>query len=147
MVEAKLVWIGIRPEKRAPVMSLQKAQLIAGSGIAGDHYHKPGGDRQVTLIRWEDLEHVRQSLAQEAVSPERARRNLVVKGWSELVQAGKNIRVGKVLLEITGLCPPCEQMNIHFGPGGREALLERGGLTARIVEGGNVHVHDTVTTV
>lgn len=147
MEEAKLVWIGIRPEKRAPVMSLQQAQLIAGSGIAGDHYHKPGGDRQVTIIRWEDLEHVRQSLTQEAVSPERARRNLVILGWNELVQVGKHIRIGSVLLEITGLCPPCEQMNIHFGPGGLNALHKRGGLTARIVEGGNVHVHDTVTIV
>lgn len=147
MEEAKLVWIGIRPEKRAPVMSFQQAQLVAGSGIAGDHYHKPDGDRQVTLIRWEDLEHVRQSLAQEVVSPERARRNLVVMGWNELVQAGKHIRIGEVLLEITGLCSPCEQMNIHFGPGGRDALDKRGGLTARIVEGGHVYVNDAVTIV
>lgn len=44
-------WIGIRPEKRAEVVSVTSAMLDPAYGIQGNHYAGRSGRRQVTLIQ------------------------------------------------------------------------------------------------
>ena len=52
-------WIGLRPERRGPLQSVQEAEAVSGSGLAGDHFHGQGdGKRQVTLIQGEHLDAV-----------------------------------------------------------------------------------------
>lgn len=48
-----VMWIGVRPERRAPLLSLSSV-AIAGTGIEGDHRVK-AGKRAVSLIQWEHL--------------------------------------------------------------------------------------------
>ena len=45
-----VMWIGVRPERRAPLLSLSSV-AIAGTGIEGDHRVK-AGKRAVSLIQW-----------------------------------------------------------------------------------------------
>ena len=43
-------WIGVRPERRAPVVEVENAEVLQ-TGIAGDRRKTPGR-RAVTLIQW-----------------------------------------------------------------------------------------------
>jgi hypothetical protein len=51
MRPGELIWIGLRPARRAPIVTSQSATLVAGTGIEGDRYKtQRNGARQVTLI-------------------------------------------------------------------------------------------------
>jgi MOSC domain-containing protein YiiM len=121
------------------------ARLVAGVGIEGDRYQSQrNGARQVTLIAAEDIEAIASFLGKPDVSPELLRRNFVTRGINLIALKGRTVRIGPVVLEISGECAPCSQMEANLGPGGYSAVRGRGGLTARIVKGGEVRIGDTI---
>lgn len=140
----KLEWIGIRPERKAPMIVLNSVQAIAGKGLAGDRYSSKNGKRQVTLIQGEHLLAIASLLGRDHVAPNLLRRNLVVTGINLIALKDKQFRVGDALLEYTGLCHPCSAMEATFGAGGYNAVRGHGGITARIVESGTMVLGDSV---
>lgn len=142
----RLEWIGLRPERMAPLLSATEAILVAGRGIQGDHKvtGRVGAKRQVTLIQHEHLVAVAGMLHREDVTPDLVRRNLVVSGINLLALKGKRFQLGEVLLEYSGPCEPCSRMEYNLGPGGFNAMRGHGGITAKVVEGGTIRIGDTV---
>ena len=141
----KLEWIGIRPERRAPLASVTQVEAIAGYGLAGDHYaSKSNGKRQVTLIQAEHLEAVAKILGKAEVRADGLRRNLVVSGINLYALRDRKFRVGAVVLEGSGPCDPCSRMEEVLGVGGYNAMRGHGGITARILEGGIVKVGGSI---
>lgn len=121
------------------------AELTPGRGMAGDHF-RPGrrSAREVTLIQHEHLAEIAEQHAGVRVEPELLRRNLVVSGIELKSLIGRRFRVGTVVLEGTGPCTPCLRMDEALGAGGRLAMRGRGGLIAKIVQGGTISVGDIV---
>jgi MOSC domain-containing protein YiiM len=145
-----LEWIGIRPVRRAPLVSMREVMVETDRHLQGDHASpKPRGKRQVTLIQHENLASVASYLGlPEPVDPGRLRRNLVVSGINLLSLKDRQVRIGEeVVLEITGECHPCSRMEEELGPGGYNAMRGQGGLTARILQGGVIKVGDAVQVV
>lgn len=143
----RLEWIGQRPVRREPLVSLLKAELKTDSHLLGDHARpKPGGKRQITLLQHEHLAAVAGFLGLDApVAPGRLRRNLVVSGLNLLALKNRQIQIGdEVVLAITGNCHPCSRMEEELGPGGYNAMRGHGGLTAHIAQGGTIRVGDVV---
>lgn len=145
MRPGRLAWIGLRPARRAAMTMPDEATLIAQTGIAGDRYRtNRNGGRQVTLIAAEDLAAIAAFLGRDSVAPELLRRNLVTSGINLFALKGQRFRVGTATLEASGECAPCSKMEETFGVGGYNAVRGRGGITARIIEGGMVRIGDPI---
>lgn len=143
----RIEWIGLRPARDEPVVVVERVEASVGGGLAGDRYSKTGGKRQVTLIQAEHLQAIASMLGFDRVEPAVVRRNLVVRGINLLALKGRRFRVGNAILEYTGLCHPCSKMERELGPGGYNAMRGHGGITARIVESGEISVGGEVTAV
>lgn len=138
----RVEWIGIRPDRRAEMRVLDAATLDAAQGLVGDRYSGKSGTRHVTLIGHEDLSAIASYLGLEAVIPQQLRRNIVISGLNLLALKDKRFRLGSAVLEMTGECHPCSRMEETFGTGGYNAVRGHGGITARIVESGEIRLGD-----
>lgn len=142
----RVVWIGLRPARRAPMLSVEAAQLVAGQGLEGDRYASAqDGPRQVTLIAAEHLGAIASFLGRARVEPERLRRNIVVEGLNLLALKERRFRLGEAVLEWSGECEPCSRMEEELGEGGYNAVRRHGGVTARVRVGGRVRVGEALT--
>jgi MOSC domain-containing protein YiiM len=148
MRPGQLAWIGLRPARRAPILAPDSAILTTARGIAGDHYDtRRDGPRQVTLIAMEDLAAIAAFVGRTEVAPELVRRNLVTRGINLWALKDRRFRVGAALLEGSGDCAPCGFMEENLGPGGYNAVRGHGGITARVLEGGEIRIGDVVERV
>jgi MOSC domain-containing protein YiiM len=139
------MWIGVRPERRAPLLSLSTV-VINETGIEGDHRVK-AGKRAVSLIQWEHFPVIASLANKEDVTPEELRRNFVVGGINLLGLRNRTFRIGNALLKGTGICAPCSRMEENLGPGGYAAVRGHGGITADIISPGEVSLEDQVEPV
>jgi len=151
----KLEAIYLRPARDMSCVSVQQAIAISKRGLEGDRASqrvstKPlGSNRQVTLIQAEHIAVIA-SLIGKPVDTALLRRNLLVSGINLL--AAKSlfkdqpliIKIGEVVLEVTGPCEPCSKMEKLLGLGGYNAMRGHGGVTARVITGGVFNVEDAV---
>jgi MOSC domain-containing protein YiiM len=141
----RVEWIGLRPAKGEPLRSVTSVEAAPGLGLSGDRFGGTAASkRQVTLIQAEHLAAVASMLGSEPFDPALTRRNLVVSGINLYALRNARFRVGVLLLEGTGICAPCEQMEQALGPGGFNAMRGHGGITARILLPGVIAVGDAV---
>lgn len=139
-----VTWIGLSPGRREPLTVVSSVRAEVGTGLDGDRHARSGrSKREVTLIQAEHLPVIA-SLAGRPVSPGDLRRNLMVEGINVYALRKARFRVGKVLLEGTGLCDPCSRMEENLGPGGFNACRGHGGITARVIEAGEIALGDAV---
>ena len=145
MQPGRVMWIGLRPARRAEMLVIARATLIAGQGIDGDRYASThDGPRQVTLIAAEDIAAIASFLGRGAIDPALLRRNIVTSGINLMALKERRFRIGGVVLEATSDCAPCSRMEETFGPGGYNAVRGHGGICARAIAGGEVMVGDVV---
>lgn len=141
---AALRGIARREGKRAPMQTLDSAPVLVESGVAGDSRGRPG-PRQVTVLTSAGWDAACADAGVEL--PWQTRRaNILVEGLDLLDTTGQQLRIGELLLEVTGELEPCSRMD-EAHPGLREALTPewRGGVTCRVVAGGTIAVGDPVS--
>jgi MOSC domain-containing protein YiiM len=116
---------------------IDEARLAPDFGVEGDARGKPGR-RQVTILFLEDWAAACFALGAERPWITR-RANLLVEGLYNPRAAGGTLAIGKARLLITGECDPCQKMDAAW-PGLQDALKPnwRGGLTATVIEGGDI---------
>ena len=141
----KLEWIGIRPGKKQELIELKSARIVQGSGVEGDRFRGSiSGKRQVTLIQQEHMQVVAEILGKSKIDPGLIRRNLVVSGINLLSLKHQTFQIGKTVLETTGICDPCSRMEENLGSGGYNAMRGHGGITAKVIEAGEILIGDLV---
>ena len=139
---------------------VEEARAIEGCGIEGDRYCEgtgfwtPYGDVcEVTLISSEDLDYIEGELGIRVRNGEH-RRNIVTRGINLNDLRRKRFRIGEArrkrfgigeaILEYDRPRPPCRHVQDLSEPGMTRALKGRGGICARVVEGGVIRAQDTI---
>ena len=143
----RVEWIGVRPARDMPMQVLTRVEAIADRGLAGDRTgdkFRAGNKRQVTLIQVEHLDVIGKLLQRGMIDPALLRRNIAIAGINLLALKGQRFRIGAALLEMSGECHPCSKMEAQLGRGGYNAMRGHGGITARVVDGGEILLGATV---
>jgi MOSC domain-containing protein YiiM len=136
---------------RSPMRAVDSAHAVPGKGLDGDRYFDKAGtfsnkstdDREITLIESEAIEALRREYNVE-LAPHESRRNLLTSGVALNHLVGADFRVGDIMLRGLRLCEPCGHLAKLTRPGVREGLIHRGGLRAKILSEGVIHVGDEV---
>lgn len=136
------------------MVSVPAVTAVAGRGIEGDRYflevgfysHKPGPDRELTLIELETIDALRQEHG-ITVDPGDARRNVVTEGVPLNHLVHREFSIGEVIARGIRLCEPCTHLVEVTGRRLLGPLVHRGGLRAQILRGGRITVDDTVAPV
>ena len=147
-----VVSINVAPKRGGPCVTLDRGNLVAGRGIEGDHHHaRPSGEpaSEVTFIEAEAVEafNAATGLGIEAAD---ARRNIVTRGVELNPLVGKRFAVGAAVLEGLEPCDPCASLGRRLATATVSAaevvraLADRGGLRARIREGGVIAPGDEI---
>jgi MOSC domain-containing protein YiiM len=130
-----------------------RIDAIAGEGLRGDRYAtKTGtysnfgrGPRDVTLIEREAIDAVRTEDGRITVREDETRRNLVTEGVALNHLVDRTFRVGDVHLRGIRLAEPCAYLEQLTGlTGMRDALANRGGLRAEVLDDGELRVGDAI---
>lgn len=145
----RVEWIGVAPGAKEPIREVDSVVAEVGSGLDGDHHATSGqaSKRQVTLIQAEHLPVVASLCGSESVGPQLLRRNIVVSGINLLSLKDRRFQIGEAILEWTGPCVPCSQMERNLGAGGFQAMRGHGGITTVVIQRGTIRVGDPVKVV
>ncbi|MAF39238.1 MAG: MOSC domain-containing protein [Chloroflexi bacterium] len=156
MVEAgKVVSLFIVDRRAEPMEKVEQLSALAGQGIEGDRYllgtgtysKKPEPGRQITLIRSEILESLKDK-SDITVRPEESRRNVLTEGIEINELVGTEFYVGTVRLRAHRLTEPCKYLeNLLEQPGLYEELWGNGGVSCEILTDGIIKEGDIITTV
>lgn len=122
-----------------PMVEVSEIECVAGQGLVGDRYfgHKPDFKGQITFFSTEVFETLAKSVGAEAdKTPADTRRNVIVRGIDLKSLIGRTFHLGELHLEGVEECRPCYWMDQAIAEGANEGLRGRGGLRARILQGG-----------
>jgi MOSC domain-containing protein YiiM len=136
-----LLGIATREISKGPMKLHKRARITKASGVEDDFRgHSPG--RSVVVLTREGWDAACRDLGQSSDWTTR-RANLFVAGVNLTKQTGQRLRVGEIVLEITGECDPCHRMESSIA--GLRAALEadwRAGATCVVVSEGIVITSD-----
>lgn len=140
---SRLEQIWIKRMHRGPMDPAQRAQVVAGQGIAGNA--NQGGKRQVTIVSSKHWTDVTAPLG-ETPDPRLRRANLLVSDIDFRDARGKILTIGRVRIRIYGETRPCEQMEAAV-PGLRDAMSVPwgGGAFGEVLDDGEIVVGDAVS--
>ncbi len=149
-----VIGLFIGPEVGNPLTAVEQVNAIAGHGLEGDRKFKHEGstsseyspDRELTLIEAEAIEAAKREYGIDLEAIE-SRRSVLTRGVALNHLVGRRFRVGDVLLEGIRLCEPCGHLESLTRKGVRKALVHRGGLRAKILEGGVIRLGDPIRPI
>ncbi len=134
----------------AQMERVEDVRTIEGCGIEGDRYCEGtgfwtrfGDVCEVTLIEGEDLDYIEDELGIRVKNGEH-RRNIITRGIRLDELRRKRFRIGEAILEYDRPRPPCRHVQDLSEAGMTRALKGRGGICARVVEGGLIRARDTI---
>jgi MOSC domain-containing protein YiiM len=141
--------IYITSEGSAAMRRVDEVRALEGCGLEGDRYCKGtgywtqyGDVCEVTLIEAEDLDEIREEGL--GIGNGEHRRNIITRGVRLADLHGTRFQVGEVTLKYDRPRPPCRHVQDLTEPGMTRALKRRGGICARVVEGGFIRPQDEI---
>jgi len=129
--------------------AVASVEASTDGGLSGDRYaeakNRRAPDYQVTLIELENIEAF-VGKTELVLTPEQPRRNIVTRGVNLNALCGKRFRIAAAVFEGLELCEPCSLFAKRTHREILKFFVGKGGLRARIVAGGRIHVGDRVVT-
>lgn len=129
-----------KPAGETPIEECDQLELVAGSGIVGDRFfdYKPDYKGQITFFDHDLHRQLADKFHLPELAPSAYRRNVLISGIDLNSLIGKTFTIVDIKFAGHSECTPCYWMDQACAPGSEEFLKERGGLRARIREGGTI---------
>ncbi len=130
----------VAPERKAPMVAVERVEAEAGRGIVGDRYF---GTRH-RHVSVQSLEELAEAAAARGgpVPASGTRRTITLDEGRIPTTPGARLTVGDVELEVVRKAAPCRVMETSVGPGAARAMHERGGAVCRVLTSGSIAVGD-----
>jgi MOSC domain-containing protein YiiM len=143
-----LMGIARRSVSRAPMEKIEQASISTELGLTGDCKGSKFPERQITLMAIEDWKAALARLGGIDLDWSARRANLLVSGIKLPRGRGSQIAIGDVVVEVRDQTSPCQQME-NAQVGLRKALSGdwRGGVSCRVISGGEIRIGDGVQTI
>ena len=142
--------IYVAPEGNVDMERVAEVKALVGGGLEGDRYCKGtgywtkfGDVCEVTLIEAEALDEIRDDVGLRVQNGEH-RRNIITRGVRLGDLKGARFKIGEAVLEYDRPRPPCRHVQELTEPGMTRALKRRGGICARVIEGGAIRAEDSI---
>jgi len=136
---AKVISINISAKKGVRKVPVKQARLVAGVGIDGDA-HAAAGNRQVSLLRAEDIESAGLNSGDFA-------ENITTAGIDlSKLKIGTIIKIGDAELKISQIGKECHtRCEIYKNVG--DCIMPKKGVFAEVLSGGNVSAGDEIVII
>ena len=119
---------------------VEAIEVVAGLGLAGCAHARKGGNRQVLLVDKETLDAME-------LQPGVIRENITTEGLNvNGLELGQRLLIGTVLLQVSAVCTPCDQLE-KVRPGLRREMYGRRGMLCRVLESGTIRAGDAIERV
>lgn len=117
-------------------------ECVAGHGIRGDRFfdYKHAYKGQITFFAEEIYDELCRDAGIRDKPPSTLRRNVVTRGQDLNTLIGDKFEIQGVWFMGMEECRPCYWMDRAFAPGTEKFLRGRGGLRARILTDGELHL-------
>ena len=128
------------PKRRLPMVEAETVEAVADFGFLGCAHARKRSPRQLLLVDKETLDAMQ-------LRPGIIRENITTAGLNvNGLRLGEHLRIGPVLLQISAVCTPCDQME-KVRPGLRRELYGRRGMLCRVLQGGTIRAGDVIQRV
>jgi molybdopterin adenylyltransferase len=142
MKKGRIKAVSISKRKGIPKTNIKTAELIADHGINGDA-HAGKWHRQVSLLAMESIDKLR-AKGLENVNPGDFAENITTEFLClPNLEIGTQIKIGKVLLEVTQIGKECHDRCAIFQEVG-DCVMPREGIFAKTLIGGIINVGDEI---
>ncbi len=122
------------------MLETDTVEVIGDRGFKGCSHGRPASKRQVLLVDQETLDAMN-------LTPGVIRENITTEGLNvNGLALGERLRIGPVLLEVSAVCTPCDQLEL-VRPGLRRELYGRRGMLCRVLEGGTIRKGDGIIRI
>ena len=115
--------------------------MVPERGIKDDRFEN--GEYPITFFSLEVADAIKKDLEKE-VDIAIYRRNIIISGINLCELIGKRFRIGGLLFEGVAHCNPCTWMDAIITKGTYRLMKGRGGLRAKVVEGGKIALGDAM---
>jgi len=134
---ASVVHLFRAPKRRLSMEEVEAADAITDFGFAGCAHAKKKSLRQVLLVDKETLDamDLRPGIIRENITTE----GINVNGLG----LGEQLRIGPVLLQVSAVCTPCDQLE-KVRPGLRREIYGRRGMLCQVLQGGTIRSGDAI---
>ena len=134
---ASVVHLFRAPKRRLSMEEVEAADAITDFGFAGCAHAKKKGLRQVLLVDKETLDamDLRPGIIRENITTE----GINVNGLG----LGEQLRIGPVLLQVSAVCTPCDQLE-KVRPGLRREIYGRRGMLCQVLRGGTIRAGEAI---
>lgn len=119
------------------MIALDEVEIMENWGLRGDRKARVDSTRQVLLVDESTLHSIN-------LQPGALNENVTIRGLDvNSLVLGQQLRIGSALVEVTGPCTVCGELeNIRVGL--KQMLRGRRGVLARVLESGIAKIGDSV---
>jgi MOSC domain-containing protein YiiM len=125
------------PKRRLSMEEVETADAVADLGFVGCAHAKKKSLRQVLLVDKETLDAM-------DLRPGIIRGNVTTEGLNvNGLGLGEQLRIGPVLLQVSAVCTPCDQLE-KVRSGLRREIYGRRGMLCQVLQGGTIRAGDAI---